>query len=399
VTGPSPPQLHDRFELRLACFYAAMAATIGFQLPFFPLWLQARKLDPQAIGIVLAAPIVVRIVVVPVVNRVVDRFGALRGALLGLSAAAALAHALVGFAYGFAAVLATVALASAALQPCSTLADAYALKGLGARKRHYGPVRLWGSAAFVVAVLAGGALLDLIAADRLIWLIVAALGVMTLAGYFLLPLAPASAALSATGAIADGQDPAPRRAADHWSAPGFLAIAAAAGLIQASHAIYYGFSALDWTSKGLDSRTVGLLWAVGVIAEIALFALSGRLRIGFAALVAIGAAGAVLRWIVMALDPPFALLPLVQCLHGLSFGATHIGSVQFVARAAPEGRTAAAQGDFGTILAIVGAGATGCSGILYGAFGDGSYAAMAVLAALGGACVAVAWRRGRQARI
>jgi PPP family 3-phenylpropionic acid transporter len=384
-------QRRDRFELRLAFFFAALAGTVGFQLPFFPLWLQARTLDPQAIGIVLAAPIVVRIVVVPVVNRAADRLGALRGALIGLAAASVLAHALVGLAHGFLAILATVALAAAALQPCSSLGDAYALKGLGARQRHYGPVRLWGSAAFIGTVLLGGVLLDIVAPDRLIWLVVAALCVTTIAACFLLPLEPQGSPSSAAPPTA--APAAPQRAVGHWSAPGFVAIAAAAALVQASHAIYYGFSAVDWTAKGLDSRTVGLLWTVGVLAEIALFAVSGRLRISFAGLVALGAAGAVLRWSIMALDPPFWVLPFVQCLHGLSFGATHLGSVQFVARAAPEGRTAAAQGDFGTVLAVAGAAATGVSGILYGAFGDLAYTAMAILAALGGVCAAVALRR------
>jgi PPP family 3-phenylpropionic acid transporter len=342
---------------------------------------------------VLAAPIVVRILAVPVINRAVDRFGSLHAALIGLSAAAALAYAIVGFSHGFAAILAAVALASVALQPCNTLADAYALKGLGARKRHYGPVRLWGSAAFIAATLAGGALLDVIATDRLIWLIVAALAAMTLAACFLLPLERAG--LSGTLSARTGDGPAPRRSG-HWRSRGFMTIAAAAALVQASHAIYYGFSALDWTAKGLDSRVVGLLWAVGVIAEIALFAFSGRLRVGFATLVAFGAAGALVRWTIMALDPPFALLPFVQCLHGLSFGATHLGSVQLVARAAPPGEAAAAQGDFGTILAIAGAAATSSSGLLYGAFGSNAYAAMAVMAALGGVFVCLALVRARR---
>ena len=54
----------------------------------------------------------------------------------------------------------------------------------------------------------------------------------------------------------------------------------------------------------------------------------------------------------MALDPPRALLPLLQCLHGLSFGATHLGALAFIARAAPAGLAATAQG----YLAVAGGG-------------------------------------------
>ena len=57
-----------------------------------------------------------------------------------------------------------------------------------------------------------------------------------------------------------------------------------------------------------------------------------------------GMAGA-LRWVVMAFDPPLLLLlPLLQLLHGLSFGATHLGALTYVARNAPAGRAASAQG-------------------------------------------------------
>ena len=51
---------------------------------------------------------------------------------------------------------------------------------------------------------------------------------------------------------------------------------------------------------------------------------------------------------------------------------------------AADDRAATAQGDLSTIQAIVMAGATGCSGLLYGSFGSVSYGAMALLALLGG---------------
>ena len=60
------------------------------------------------------------------------------------------------------------ALASAAYMPMMPLADAYALRGLGNLGRAYGPVRLWGSAAFIAGSLGAGVLLDSIATRDLI---------------------------------------------------------------------------------------------------------------------------------------------------------------------------------------------------------------------------------------
>ena len=43
-----------------------------------------------------------------------------------------------------------------------SLADAYALKGLNARKRAYGPIRLWGSVTFIATNIGSGLLLAVI---------------------------------------------------------------------------------------------------------------------------------------------------------------------------------------------------------------------------------------------
>jgi PPP family 3-phenylpropionic acid transporter len=87
----------------------------------------------------------------------------------------------------------------------------------------------------------------------------------------------------------------------------------------------------------------------------------------------------------MGLDPPAVALPALQCLHALSFGATHLGSVLFAARAAHTQQAATAQADFSTILALGAVSATALSGVLYAALGDRAYLAMAAMAAM--ACV------------
>ena len=180
-----------------------------------------------------------------------------------------------------------------------------------------------------------------------------------------------------------------------WREPVFVAVAAAASLIQASHAIYYGFSTLDWQAAGLGGVTIGALWSLGVLAEIVLFAVSGRLPIGPTALLMIGAAGAVVRWSAMALDPPLILLPPLQCLHALSFGATHLGALGFIARAAPAAFGASAQGYLAVAQGLVMAGAMGLAGVLYARFGDLAYWAMAIAAGAGGLSAFAAHRLWR----
>ena len=68
------------------------------------------------------------------------------------------------------------------------LTDAYALRGVARYGLDYGPLRLWGSAAFIVGALACGLLVDIIAARHLIWVIAGVAGLGAVASLGLQPL-------------------------------------------------------------------------------------------------------------------------------------------------------------------------------------------------------------------
>ena len=385
MTSPTPT---DRFALKLGLLYAAYFLFGGIQLPFFPLWLEARGLDPQIIGAVVAVPTLVRILVVPLVAHQADRHGALKAALVISAGGGALALVVVGLASGTAAIIAAYVAAAMAFAPLLALSDAYALSGLGVRGRAYGPVRLWGSAAFIVSNVGAGFLLAVISPGRLIWLLVAALAATSLAAAALVPIERSRPLAAGPAPVSGGP----------WRGPLFWAVVGAASLVQGSHALFYGFSTLDWRAAGLEGSTIGFLWGLGVLAEIVLFAFSARLPawMGPTALLAAGAAGAVLRWTAMAFEPPVALLPLLQILHAASFAATHLGTMGFLALAAPRGRIATAQGLVSTVSGIVMAAATALSGLVYAAAGSLAYLGMAAMALAGLGCAVAAHRmRGR----
>ncbi|HVV80508.1 MAG TPA: MFS transporter [Pseudolabrys sp.] len=377
---PKLSPLSFGFAARVAAVYGGLFMWGGIQLPYFPLWLKAKGLDAREIGIVLAAPMVVRLFAIPAAARIAERTGALRGMISIALAVATVGYVAVGLANGFLAILVLFALASFAVSPASPLTDTYALHGLGQRNRAYGPVRLWGSVAFVVGTFLAGYAVDAFPAHDLIWLMVAASLLSAVAAFALEPMnfAPHAPSL--------GQS---RRLLTN---PAFLAVTAASGLIQGSHAVYYGFSALDWSKAGLDGTTIAMLWALGVFAEIALFAAQGRLPLSITPvlLLAVGGAGAALRWLVMAFDPPPAALPALQLLHGLSFGATHLGAMALLVKIAPQGRSASAQGFYAIGLGAIMAAMMSLSGWLYATYGAAAYGAMALSAVAGCACAAIA---------
>ncbi len=372
------------FAPRLAALYGAFFIVAGISQPFLPVWLKAKGLDPGSIGVVLAAPMLLRILAIPLVMRESDRRDVLREAIVLTSCLSVAGYALLGLSDGVVQILIAYALGSLAFSTMMPLSETYAFKGLTVRGQAYGPVRLWGSATFILGTFAAGFALDLIPARHIIWMVVAAGVLNALVASALMPVSTAVP-------VTSGAQP-PRRSL--LRDPAFIAVMAAASLIQASHATYYGFSALAWRSAGLDGMTVAGLWALGVLAEIVLFGFSGQLPPFFqpTVLLMIGALGGALRWSVMALDPPVTLLPFLQLLHALTFGATHLGALGFVARHAPAEQGATAQGYLTIALGAGMAGAMTLSGLLYAVFGSRAYAAMALAAIAGGACAFVAQR-------
>lgn len=372
------------FAARLALFYATIFAALGIQLPFLPVWMSAKGLDDRTVGIVLALGGVSRILATPLAAAATDRFGALKGAMVLAASVAAVSTALLGTADGAIGIAAAFTVAAAASSILMPLADVYAMRSLPERGFAYGPVRLWGSVAFVVGNFGAGSLAALLGARDLVWAIAGA-SILTVAA------AAALAPVRLPKSAEDGTRLSALRALA--GTPAFLLVVGAASLIQGSHALFYAFGSLHWMAQGLDGTRVGALWAIGVGAEIILFALSRRLPFTPSGLLLFGAAGAVFRWGAMALDPPLALLPALQCFHALSFGATHLGALQIVGRAAPAGFAVTGQGVLSMANGAASALATAASGVLYGAFGAGAYAAMAAMALVGGLLVLLARQR------
>lgn len=363
-----------RFAIGLSAFYASLFGLVGTHLPFFPVWLKAVGVEAAWIGIITALPALSRFTVLPFVTSFAERRQAVRKAIVITAFASALGMIAMGTQDHALMLLMIYAATCCVWTPMTPLTDAYALRGVRRYGLNYGPLRLWGSAAFVAGALACGLLVDVIAARHLIWVIAAVAVVSAIVSLGLKPLdAPPPAA---SGVHGDS-----RLLRDR----GFLAIIFASALVQGSHAAYYTFASIAWQQAGYGGLTIAGLWALGVLAEIVLFALSPRFRLPFSVLVVIAALSAALRWIITAQSPPIAVLAVVQLAHGLSFGLTQVGTMGLMAHRVPGHVLARGQGYLVACTGMVTSLASVISGRIYESHGQGVYylmAAMALTAAL-----------------
>jgi PPP family 3-phenylpropionic acid transporter len=361
-----------RFASRLALFYGASFGTMGAHLPFFTVWLKAVGIDASWIGIISAVPATTRFTTLPLVTGSAERRYSLRGALIATAFLTAICFAIAGTQHLAFAVFLAYAATCCVWTPMLPLTDAYALRGVARYGLNYGPLRLWGSAAFVVGALACGLLVDIIAARHLIWVIAAVAALSAAVSLVLMPLdRPKAATTAVHGAKALLRD------------VGFLAIILTSALVQGSHAAYYTFASIKWQASGLGGLTIATLWVLGVLAEIVVFALSPRFTLAPAYLVVIGALSAVTRWLIYAQEPSLAVLSVVQLAHGLTYGLTQVGTMNLLVRQVPVHMMARGQGYLAACSGIVSGSASIASGLVYARYGQGVYYVMVAMATTG----------------
>ncbi|WGS22921.1 MFS transporter [Bradyrhizobium sp. ISRA463] len=366
----------------LAAFYATLFGMTGVHLPFFTVWLKAIGIDATWIGIITAVPPVTRFTVLPLVTAAAERRQMLRGAIMLTGFATTLGFFVIRSQHQPLLVLLVYALTCCVWTPMVPLTDAYALRGVARYGLNYGPLRLWGSTAFVVCALASGLLLGYVAEVHLIWIITAMTVVGAIVALTLRPLErPEVASTPTAGARQLLRD------------PGFLAIIVSSALIQSSHSAYYIFASIAWRQAGFSGLTIAGLWVIGVLAEIVLFALSPRFTLPSATLVVIAAASAMARWTITAQDPPLAILAVVQLAHGLTFGLTQVGIMGLMVHHVPPHVMARGQGYLTACGGIVASTTSILSGMVYTRYGLGVYDMMAAMGAAGGLVIWLSRKR------
>ncbi|MEZ5990683.1 MAG: MFS transporter [Planctomycetota bacterium] len=340
--APSPPKSRSlATTLRLGGTLGLQFMLLGIWLPFFAPYLESRGLDRDRIGLIFAGMTIVRIPILPWIGRAADRWNRSR-LLIGVLAAASLAafsgiFLVDGFGPIFGVLLIYICCSCAVIPLTENLAVVHSAEG----RVDFGRVRVIGSLAFLGTALGVGHLLEA-QPISLVPVLLCATWALVLLSTPILPemsrVAPgAEGRLSALGLL---------RRRD------FVLALVVAGLVQSSHAVYYSYGSILWKDVGLDEGTIGALWATGVLAEVVLFVFQARLFKGFkpSHLLMLGAAGGVLRCVLTAeTDDPALLFPL-QCLHALSFAATHLGAMRYLQVYIPRDSIATGQALYSSIV-------------------------------------------------
>ncbi|MFT5576237.1 MAG: PPP family 3-phenylpropionic acid transporter [Bermanella sp.] len=309
---------------RLSAFYFAYFGLLGAWIPYWGLYLQELGYGAVAIGYLSAAVMATKIVAPSIWGWLADRSGR-RASIIRYGSFFALLIFLgifvrtdfwwlmlvvVGYSFFWNAVLAQF--------------EVVTLSHLEGQYHRYSLVRVWGSVGFIATVAGIGWFLDH-------WPITVLPLVFTL-------LLAAIWLSSLSVAEKSGGDSDADRESSLWvilGKPPVIAFFLVCMLLQIAHGPYYTFFSIHLDALGYSKSTTGLLWSLGVLAEVFLFLVMHKVlaRFSLRSIMLASLLLSALRWYLIGFyaDIP-AVLIFAQLMHAATFGSFHAVAVELVRR-------------------------------------------------------------------
>ncbi|MFZ9314650.1 MAG: MFS transporter [Burkholderiaceae bacterium] len=307
----------------LAVFFASYFSYVGLFSPYLSLWLSGRGFTPAEIGVLVSPLQWTRIVGPPFWGWLADRASAeqvprllQRSALLAVFTAG-----LLLLDWSFWSLFALLFFMSLFLTGQVPIAESLAMQTSRGDLGRYGRVRVWGSVGFIVAVLASGWAFDGLG-----------IGVLPYGLILLLALVAWAAGRLPARPVQDLSVPsmALRAVLAQGRVRGFLL---ASFLMLLSHAPLYTLFSLWLEGHGYSRFEIGLLWTLGVVAEILVFQYQKPFfqRWGLRAVWVGSYLVTAARFCLIALsEGNLMVLVCAQLLHAVTFGLHHSASVGLV---------------------------------------------------------------------
>ncbi len=310
-------------SLNFALFFFAYYGYIGVFSPYASLYFADRGVSAVQIGVLMSMMQVMRIFGPNLWGWVADHTRRRVMVLRLTSAASALVFCGIfwgeTFVFFFGLMLALNLFTSAQ----GPLSEALMLSSMRGDLTHYGRLRLWGSVGFIVTVIAAGQLLDWQGISLMPWIALALLVMVS---------AVALNMREETLVPRSEDTPSVRQLLRQREVIAFFI---STFLMIAAHASLYVYYSLYLSQIGYSKTVIGLMWSLGVVAEILFFYFQAPLfrRFGVATLMLTSLLVGVVRFLMIGFGAEsIVMLLIAQILHAATFGVHHSASVATLQR-------------------------------------------------------------------
>ncbi|WP_443190474.1 MFS transporter [Pseudomonas indica] len=360
---------------RLSGFYFFYFCLLGATAPFLALYFAHLGFPSARIGELVAIPMLMRCLAPNLWGWLGDYTGR-RLAIVRLGAVCTLfsfALILIDKSYAWLALI--MALHAFFWHAILPQFEVITLAHLQDQASRYSQIRLWGSIGFIFTVVGLGKLFDWVSLDA----------------YPLAILLIMAGIVAGSGWIPNAQPQTSEDRPDRGGffrqlrQPGVLAFYLCVGLMQLSHGPYYTFLTIHLEALGYSRGVIGLLWALGVVAEVLLFIVMARVLCYFSLRQVLAASFllAALRWLLLGtLADHLSVLLFAQLLHAATFGSFHVAAIHFVQRSFGDRQQGQGQALYATLAGVGGALGALYSGYSWNSLGPVWTFVIASLAAL-----------------
>lgn len=365
---------------RLSGFYFFYFALLGSAAPFLGLYFDHLGFSAARIGELVAIPMLMRCVAPNLWGWLGDATGQ-RLLIVRLGAVCTLlSFGLIFYGKSYAWLALVMALHAFFWHAVLPQFEVITLAHLREQASRYSQIRLWGSIGFIVAVVGLGALFERLGLNVYPVAVMAVMVGIVISSIWVPDAVPEQRP------ELDGQGGFLRQ----LCRPGVLAFFVSVGLMQVSHGPYYTFFSIHLEALGYGRSTIGMLWALGVVAEILLFLVMAALlaRFSLRQVLLASFALAAIRWLLLGtLADHLGVLLVAQLMHAATFGSFHAAAIHFVQRSFGHRQQGQGQALYATLAGIGGALGALYSGYSWASLGPLWTFAIASLAALAAAVI------------
>lgn len=371
---------------RLSGFYLCYFALLGSSAPFMALYLHHLGFSSARIGELIAIPMLMRCVAPNLWGWLGDYTGR-RLAIVRFGAVCTLlAFSLILLDHSYAWLAMVMALYAFFWHAILPQFEVITLAHLQGQTARYSQIRLWGSIGFILAVVVLGRLLEWFSLDLFPHMLLTVMAGIAISSWWVPNAQPAvSSRPSDEGGFLR-----------QLSRPGVLAFYLSVALMLLSHGPYYTFLTLHLEALGYSRSLIGVLWSVGVVAEVLMFMVMSRVLQRFSVRQVLLASFllAAVRWLLLGAFAEHLLVLLVaQVMHAATFGSFHAAAIHFVQRSFGPRQQGQGQALYAALSGVGGALGALYSGYSWTALGPFWTFAIASLAALAAAIMIVTPRK------
>ena len=310
----------NKSYLQLSSFYFFYFSCLGAFLPYWPLYLNDKNFSAYEIGMITGVMIGTKIIAPNLWGWIADKTG-LRHRVIQLGTFCSFVIFMFASTIeNFASMLTLIFFFSFFWNASLPQFEAVTMNTLGSSYNKYSQIRLWGSLGFIISVLSLSVITNKFGISLVPLCICFYLFLTWLVTLFI--KSPAAISKTHNNSLMS-----------IVMKPAVVGILISCFLMQLSHGPFYAFFAIYLSENSYNTNLIGIIWSLGVIAEILIFMkISSWIpKYGLQNLFIISFIFAIARWLLISFFADNIILVVIATLfHAITYGMYHAVSISLI---------------------------------------------------------------------